>query len=217
MSHHVRVKTSPGRSEATAFPGEPVRTQRHEEERSPVDHDTGLFAHMLWLHALATAGRHVNRPQPPLSHHVAFVLEQPQEVERRIVVMRWSNPMWLSYAAGAGLFRVDFEQGPLGHAIGTNLSHLRELHGFRSPEPKPSWTGEPNELAARGPGLVEATARALQRLPRRGTECTASHLKIGSATLATTTFHTDAAVLCVSTAREPISNMPELRTRMCPA
>ena len=111
-------------------------------ERELVDHDTGLFARMLWLHATSTAGRHVHRPQPHFSSMVAFLLEQPQQVERYMapgnpllgeVPSWWSNPMWLSYAAEAGLFEVDFNQGPLGHVsdkpttIGTNLPDLRDL------------------------------------------------------------------------------------------
>ena len=44
--------------------------------------------------------------------------------------------MWLSYADEAGLFEVDFNQGPLGHisdkptTVGTNLPEVRDLQGF---------------------------------------------------------------------------------------
>ena len=44
-------------------------------ERELVDHDTGLFARMLRLHATSTAGRRVHRPQPHFSSRVAFLLE----------------------------------------------------------------------------------------------------------------------------------------------
>ena len=43
----------------------------------------------------------------------------------------WSNPMWLSHAAEAGLFEVDLNQGLLGHVsdkpttIGTNTESKR--------------------------------------------------------------------------------------------
>ena len=128
----------------------PVRSPQHpfglptlnSDERKLVDHDTGLFARMLWLHALATAGRRVNPSIPRVSSLVAFLLEQPQEVARYMapenplvgeVPSWWSNPMWLSYADEAGLFEVDFNQGPLGHVsdkpttVGTNLPDLRDL------------------------------------------------------------------------------------------
>ena len=45
--------------------------------------------------------------------------------------------MWLSYAAEAGLFEVDFNEGKLGHVwdkpttIGTNLPDLRDLQGLK--------------------------------------------------------------------------------------
>ena len=127
----------------------PVRSPQHpfglptlnSDERNLVDHDTGLFARMLWLHALATAGRRVNPSIPRMSSLVPFLLEQPQEVARYMapenplvgeVPSWWSNPMWLSYADEAGLFEVDFNQGP-GHVsdkpttVGTNLPDLSDL------------------------------------------------------------------------------------------
>ena len=132
----------------------PVRSPQHpfglptlnSDERNLVDHDTGLFARALWLHALATAGRRVNPSIPRVSSLVAFLLEQPQEVARYMapenplvgeVPSWWSNPMWLSYADEAGLFEVDFNQGPLGHVsdkpttVGTNLPDLRDLQGLK--------------------------------------------------------------------------------------
>ena len=45
---------------------------------------------MLWLHALATAGRRVNPSTPRVSSLVAFLLEQPQEVAR---YMAPENPL----------------------------------------------------------------------------------------------------------------------------
>ena len=149
-------------------------------ERELVDHDTGLFARMLRLHATSTAGRRVHRPQPHFSSMVAFLLEQPQQVERYMapgnpllgeVPSWWSNPMWLSYAAEAGLFEVDFNQGPLGHVsdkpttIGTNLPDLRDLQGLTG-DPKGPWSGDSKLLAEWAPGFVQAIARALQTWPR---------------------------------------------------
>ena len=166
----------------------PVRSPQHpfglptlnSDERKLVDHDTGLFARMLWLHALATAGRRVNPSIPCVSSLVAFLLEQPQEVARYMapenplvgeVPSWWSNPMWLSYADEAGLFEVDFNQGPLGHVsdkpttVGTNLPDLRDLQGLKG-ETKGPWKGDSKQLAAWAPGLVDAIALALRKWPQ---------------------------------------------------
>ena len=152
----------------------------NSDERSLVDHDTGLFARMLRLHALATAGRRVNPSIPRMSSLVAFLLEQPQEVARYMapenplvgeVPSWWSNPMWLSYADEAGLFEVDFNQGPLGHvsdkptAVGTNLPDLRDLQGLKG-ETKGPWKGDSKQLATWAPGLVDAIALALRKWPQ---------------------------------------------------
>ena len=166
----------------------PVRSPQHpfglptlnSDERNLVDHDTGLFARMLWLHALATAGRRVNPSTPRMSSLVAFLLEQPQEVARYMapenplvgeVPSWWSNPMWLSYADEAGLFEVDFNQGPLGHVsdkpttVGTNLPDLRDLQGLKG-ETKGPWKGDSKQLATWAPGLVDAIALALRKWPQ---------------------------------------------------
>ena len=166
----------------------PVRSPQHPfglptlnpDERKLVDHDTGLFARVLWLHALATAGRRVNPSIPRMSSLVAFRLEQPQEVARYMapenplvgeVPSWWSNPMWLSYADEAGLFEVDFNQGPLGHVsdkpttVGTNLPDLRDLQGLKG-ETKGPWKGDSKQLATWAPGLVEAIALALRKWPQ---------------------------------------------------
>ena len=81
-------------------PGGPRPVRSHAEafglstltpsERELVDHDTGLFARMLWLHATSMAGRRVHRLQPHFSSMVAFLLEQPQQVER---YMAPGNPL----------------------------------------------------------------------------------------------------------------------------
>ena len=68
----------------------------------------------------------------------------------------------------AGLFEVDFNQGPLGHVsdkpttIGTNLPDLQGLKG----DPKGPWSGDSKLLAEWAPGFVQAIARALQTWPR---------------------------------------------------
>ncbi|CAE6959076.1 GIP [Symbiodinium sp. CCMP2592] len=47
------------------------------DERDLVDRDTGLYARMLWLHALSTAGRCVHPNPSDGTSMVAFMLEQP--------------------------------------------------------------------------------------------------------------------------------------------
>ena len=175
------LRHRPGGPRPVRSPAEPFGLSTlTPSERELVDHDTGLFARMLWLHATSTAGRRVHRPQPHFSSMVAFLLEQPQQVERYMapgnplvgeVPSWWSNPMWLSYAAEAGLFEVDFNQGPLGHVsdkpttVGTNLPDLRDLQGLKG-EPKEPWSGDSRLLAEWAPGFVQAIARALQTWPR---------------------------------------------------
>ena len=175
------LRHRPGDPRPVRSPAEPFGLSTlAPSERELVDRDTGLFARMLWLRATSTAGRRVHRPQPHFSSMVAFLLEQPQQVERYMapgnpllgeVPSWWSNPMWLSYAAEAGLFEVDFNQGPLGHVsdkpttIGTNLPDLRDLQGLKG-DPKGPWSGDSKLLAEWAPGFAQAIARALQTWPR---------------------------------------------------
>eukprot|EP00439_Symbiodinium_sp_Y106_P028464 s4801_g3.t1 len=79
------------------------------DERDLVDRDTGLFARMMWLHALATAGRRVQPNPSDGTSMVAFLLEQPQSVEEN-VAQRGSRrlcceqrPVVLEYAVVANL------------------------------------------------------------------------------------------------------------------
>ena len=158
------LRHRPGGPRPVRSPVEPFGlTTLNSDERNLVDHDTGLFARMLWLHALATAGRRVNPSIPRMSSLVAFLLEQPQEVARYMapenplvgeVPSWWSNPMWLSCADEAGLFEVDFNQGPLGHVsdkpttVGTNLPDLRDLQGLKG-EAKGPWKRDSKQLRPR--------------------------------------------------------------------
>ena len=84
--------------------------------------------------------------------------------------------MWLSYADEAGLFEVDFNQGPLGHVsdkpttVGTNLPDLRDLQGLKG-ETKGPWKGDSKQLAMWAPGLVDAIALALRKWPQYKVYC----------------------------------------------
>ena len=72
------LRHRPGGPRPVRSPAEPFGLSTlTPSERELVDHDTGLFARMLWLHATSTAGRRVHRPQPHFSSMVAFLLEQP--------------------------------------------------------------------------------------------------------------------------------------------
>ena len=79
--------------------------------------------------------------------------------------------MWLSYADEAGLFEVDFNQGPLRHVsdkpttVGTNLPDLTDLQGLKG-ETKGPWKGDSKQLAMWAPGLVDAIALALRKWPQ---------------------------------------------------
>ena len=144
------LRHRPGGPRPVRSPAEPFGLSTlTPSERELVDHDTGLFARMLWLHATSTAGRRVHRPQPHFSSW-------------------WSNPI--------GLFEVDFNQGPLGHVsdkpttTGTNLPDLRDLQGLKG-EPKGPWSGDSKLLAEWAPGFVQAIARALQTWPRYRLVC----------------------------------------------
>ena len=54
------------------------------DERDLLDRDTGLFARMMWLHALSTAGRRVHPNPSDGTSIAAYLLEQPQSVEQQV-------------------------------------------------------------------------------------------------------------------------------------
>ena len=175
------LRHKPGGPRPVRSPSEPYGlSDLSASERALVNNDTGLFARMLFSHATATAGRRVHRQSVHHSSQVAFLLEQPQPVDRYLPVGHslvgevpsfWHTNLWRAYALEAGLFEVDFDQGALGHAttkpttIGTNLPDLRGLHGLRKECPTLAWKGDSKDLAAWAPQFVQAVVHALQCWP----------------------------------------------------
>ena len=176
------LRHRPGGPRPVRSPAEPFGLSTlTPSERELVDHEHGVVcSHVVVACRLHRRKARAHRPQPHFSSMVAFPLEQPQQVERYMasgnpllgeVPSWWSNPMWLSYAAEAGLFEVDFNQGPLGHVsdkpttIGTNLPDLRDLQRLKG-DPKGPWSGYSKLLAEWAPGFVQAIAHALQAWPR---------------------------------------------------
>ena len=137
-----------------------------------VNKHTGYFAKMIFLHALATAGRCKFSPGPGDVREVGFLLEQPRDPRGYLLFSDplyqdsssfWRTPMWFHYAEEAGLTTYTFDMSSLGKklarhtTIGTNLP-LRHLDGLRGrvqldplpPEAAPPsvWTREFSENVA---------------------------------------------------------------------
>ncbi|CAE7412998.1 GIP [Symbiodinium sp. CCMP2592] len=149
------------------------------DERDLVDRDTGLYARMLWLHALSTAGRRVHPNPSNGTSMVAFMLEQPS-VEHHMASSHsavgsapsfWNTALWQAYAEEAGLFEVHFRQGPLGHAgdkpttVGTNLPDLRDLQALQGEVRQVCSSADNRVSPVWAPGFVQAIVYALQRWP----------------------------------------------------
>ena len=150
--------------------GQPVK------DIETVTHDTALFVKMIYLHALATAGRCANQPDPEESKEVGFLLEQPQDPRGFLpwdhelfneVVSFWRSDLWMKYSQEAGLDVYTLDQGALGHprrkptSLGTNLRLLSSVDGLSAEQSFDPWTKSTKELAVWAPGLVEAIVKAV--------------------------------------------------------
>ncbi|CAE7460417.1 TY5A [Symbiodinium sp. CCMP2456] len=115
------------------------------KELELVNRHTSLFVKMIYIHALATAGRCVYPPEPNDVKEVGFMLEQPRDPRTYLSfshplvedsVSFWRTGLWIQYAEEAGLTTYSFDMSSLGKAlarhttVGTNLP-LRHLHGLR--------------------------------------------------------------------------------------
>ena len=160
---------------------EPLRSNTHpyggwpgqsEGDLNKVNRHTGLFVKMIYLHALATAGRCKRPADSSDIKEVGFLLEQPRDPRGYLLfsdllaqdsVSFWRTSLWEGYEAEAGLTTYTFDMSSLGKAlnrhttVGTNLP-LRHLDGLRGriqrdphpPQPSPPsvWTREFSENVA---------------------------------------------------------------------
>ena len=169
MLRYKQPGPSPVRSNAYPYGG--WEGQPAAEENLVIK-DTGLFVRMIYLHALATAGRAVAQPNPP---------QDPQEYlpwDHELydtVVSFWRSELWRGYANEAGLSMYSLEQGALGHptrkptTLGTNLNFLSSLDGLQATQSFGTWIGLTHALAEWAPGLVTAIVKAVivqGRVPR---------------------------------------------------
>ena len=196
----LRRSTSPG--------PEALRSNSHpyggwygqsEKDVALVNKHTGLFARMIYLHALATAGRCKHPAEAHDVKEVGFLLEQPQDPRGYLrfgdplfqdAVSFWRTSLWAGYEQEAGLSTYSFDMAALGKAlaryttIGTNLS-LRHLAGlFKAPvaddEPKerspPSvWTQEFSECVA----IAIRSQRTAPRMLKMSAEQWRDHVRRG--------------------------------------
>ena len=110
-----------------------------------VNRETQLLTRMIYLHALATAGRVRANPDPESRREVGFMLEHPRDPRGYLkfqdplfpdVVSFWRTSLWSEYAMEAGLHTFSFDMAAMGKAfarhttLGANLP-LRHLNGMR--------------------------------------------------------------------------------------
>ena len=165
----------------------PVRSREHpfgwsdqpDSGRQEMIKDTRLFCRMIWTHALAVAGRvAVSNKQGIVSSEVAFLLEQPADPQDYMdpndpvydeVPSFWATSLWELYSQEAGLMKVTFNQGAMGHitpkptSLGTNMVELCVLEGMKEEHKLPAYKGPSNELAIWSPGMCWAISLALRR------------------------------------------------------
>ena len=173
MLRYQRPGPSPVRTNAYPYGGWPGQPAAEEELAVK---DTSLFVRMIYLHALATAGRVIAQPGPEQQREVSFLLEQPQDPREFLrwdhelydeVVSFWRSDLWIGYANEAGLARYSVDQGAVGHfarkptSLGTNLTMLSSLDGLKAEGYFDPWQGSSRDLAKWGPGLVEAIVKAI--------------------------------------------------------
>ena len=165
----------------------PVRSRDHpfgwsdqsDAGRQEMIKDTRLFCRMIWAHALAVAGRVASSNKHGMvSSEVAFLLEQPADPQDYMdpndpvyheVPSFWATSLWELYSQEAGLMKVTFNQGAMGHvtpkptSLGTNLVELCVLEGMKEEHKLPAYKGPSNELAIWSPGMCWAISLALRR------------------------------------------------------
>ena len=148
-------------------------------ERQEMIRDTRLSCRMIWVHSMAVAGRVAcSGSKCSMDPEVAFLLEQPADPQDYMdqcdptfneVSSFWATSLWHLYSQEAGLIKVTFNQGAMGHvspkptSLGTNLMELSALEGMREKSPPPPYKGPSHVLAEWSPGMSWAIAFAVQR------------------------------------------------------
>ncbi|CAE7228639.1 RE1, partial [Symbiodinium sp. CCMP2456] len=170
-----------------------------DKDRRVVDRHTGLFAKMIYLHALATAGRCAYPSEPGDFKEVGFMLEQPRDPRGYLLfsdplavdaVSFWRTSLWILYAEEAGLSTFSFDMSSLGKAlsrqttVGTNLP-LRQIDGLKGrvqddpypPEHAPPsvWTREFSEIVS----IAVREQRITPRMLKMSAEQWKDHVRKG--------------------------------------
>ena len=169
----------------------PVRTRscpfgwegQSESEREEMVKDTRLFCRMIWAHALAVAGRvSHSREHQAVDPQVAFLLEQPADPQEYMAESDpvfheapsfWATSLWQLCSQEAGLMKVSFNQGAMGHitpkatSLGTNLVELSVLQDMKEQGPMPKYQGLSHALATWSPGMSWGIDLALKRWLQR--------------------------------------------------
>ena len=142
ISRHVCGGAEPVRSNDHLFGNWPGQS---DADVWTVNRETQLITRMIYLHALATAGRVRANPDPESRREVGFMLEHPRDPRGYLkfqdplypdVVSFWRTSLWSEYALEAGLHTYSFDMAAMGKAfarhttLGTNLP-LRHLNGMR--------------------------------------------------------------------------------------
>ena len=196
LKRHMSPGPEPLRSEDYPYGG---WSGQSEKDYALVSKHTGLFVKMIYLHALATAGRCVYPSTPHEVKEVGFLLEQPSDPRSYLLytdllakdsVSFWRTSLWNLYAEEAGLTTYTFDMSSLGKAlirhttIGTNLP-LRQLQGLRGrvqddpypPQRAPPsvWTREFSELVA----IAVRDQRTSPRMLKMSAEQWKEHVRRG--------------------------------------
>ncbi|CAE7239682.1 unnamed protein product [Symbiodinium sp. CCMP2456] len=123
-----------------------IERGKTQEDVREVNKQTQLIARMIYLHALATAGRITHPKDPTYQREVGFLLEHPRDPRGYLkygdplypgVVSLWRMSLWTEYALEAGMHTYSFDMAALGKVYtrhttcGTNLP-LRHLDRLRS-------------------------------------------------------------------------------------